>query len=304
MELLHAIEGIRSPFLDNLFGVITMLGEQTMLIVVFCFIYWCINKRMAYVMGVVFFLSSLAVQGMKICFRIERPWVVDPTFRPVPSALEHATGSAFPSGPTQNAAALLGTLGALLRPVYLKVILFTLPVLVAFSRMYLGVHTLPDVVASLIITFLLILLAAKLITEEPVCRKRELLISSFILLCSAAVLIIVTVLNFREVTEAAQLSDGVKAAGAAIGFGIGMYIERIYIRFSVKSKNVGIHLLKFVLGVAGTLALQEGLKLIGSGFIIDAVRYFLMISWVTVFFPLIIKRFFSVPESATATGNN
>jgi len=47
MELLRLIEGIRSPFLDTLFGVITRLGEQTILIVVFCVIFWCVNKRMA-----------------------------------------------------------------------------------------------------------------------------------------------------------------------------------------------------------------------------------------------------------------
>jgi len=173
MELLRLIEGIRSPFLDTVFGLITRLGEQTILIVVFCVIFWCINKRMAYVMGVAFFLSSLVVQGMKICFRIDRPWVADPTFEPVQSAVRQATGYAFPSGHTQNAAALLGALAAQLKPVPVKAVLVSLAVLVAFSRMYLGVHFLSDVVVSLVITFLLVWFAVKFVShDDSVSKKR------------------------------------------------------------------------------------------------------------------------------------
>jgi len=41
--------------------------------------------------------------------------------------------------------------------------------------------------------------------------------------------------------------------------------------------------------------IQEGLKMvIGTGLVVDMFRYFLMLLWVTVLFPLIIKRFFAV----------
>jgi len=295
MELLRLIEGIRSPFLDTVFGLITRLGEQTILIVVFCVIFWCINKRMAYVMGVAFFLSSLVVQGMKICFRIDRPWVADPTFEPVRSAVRQATGYAFPSGHTQNAAALLGALAAQLKLVSIKAILVSLAVLVAFSRMYLGVHFLSDVVVSLVITFLLVWFAVKFVAhDDSVNKKRELLLSLLIVLCAVVVIVIALVLYFGGTVEPRQLSDSTRAAGAAIGFAIGMYVERVYIRFSVKAKNIFWQVGKFVLGVAGTLAIQEGVRLLGTGLAMDAVRYFLMVTWITLFFPLIIKRFFAV----------
>jgi len=294
MELLRLIEGIRSPFLDTVFGLITRLGEQTILIVVFCVIFWCINKRMGYVMGVAFFLSSLVVQGMKICFRVDRPWVADPTFEPVHSAVRQATGYAFPSGHTQNAAALLGSLAAQLRSVPVKVVLVVLAVLVAFSRMYLGVHFLSDVIVSLLITFLLVWFAVKFVaTDELVNKKRELYLALLIVLCAIVVIVIAMVLYFSGTVEPRQLSDSTRAAGAAIGFAIGMYVERIYIRFSVKTKNIFLQIGKFVLGVAGTIAIQEGVRLIGTGLAMDAVRYFLMVTWITLFFPLIIKRFFS-----------
>jgi len=296
MDLLRTIEGMRTPFWDTFFGLITRLGEEMILIVFFCVLYWCINKKMAYVMGAVFFMSSLVVQGMKLIFRVPRPWVYDPTFTTVEGSVGAATGYAFPSGHTQNAAAWLGSLGAQIKPLYIKIICFTLAILVAFSRMYLGVHYLSDVVASLVITFAILFIAMKVIASESVCKTRELLISGFIALCAIATIIFAVILYHNGTTEASQLRDSTRGAGAAIGFAIGMFVERVYIRFSVKSKSILWHIIKVVLGIGGTLAIQEGVRFIGTGLVIDAVRYFLMVTWITLAYPLIIKRFFAITE--------
>ena len=111
MAILRFLEGVRSPFLDTIFGLLTRLGEETIAIVAICAIYWCINKRVAYRIGIAYFLSGLTVQGMKICFRIDRPWIIDPAMKPAPSAISQATGYSFPSGHTQSAATLFGSLG-------------------------------------------------------------------------------------------------------------------------------------------------------------------------------------------------
>jgi len=295
MELLRSIESIRTPFLDTLIGLITRLGEETIGIVLLCLVFWCISKKIAYVIGVAFFLSGLTVQGMKICFRIERPWVIDPTFEPVPGAELYATGYSFPSGHTQSAAAFYGALGSQVKPMAFKVILFAIPVLVAFSRMYLGVHSLQDVLVSLVITFLLIWVTCKLITSEVESKKKELAISLFIILYAVAVIMVAAVMYSNGTIEDRYIADCLKAAGAGIGFAVGMFVERVYIKFSVKSKNIGMHIIKVVIGIAGVLTFQEGLKyIIGTGFIVDMFRYFLMISWVTMLYPLLIKRFFAV----------
>jgi len=235
---------------------------------------------------------------MKICFRIERPWVIDPTFEPVPGAIEYATGYSFPSGHTQNATALYGSLGACVKQKPLKAVLFFIPVLVAFSRMYLGVHTIQDVVVSLVITFLLIWISIKVFSSDIIDTKRELVISSFIILYSIVVIITAVTLYSNGTIEVRYIADCLKAAGAGIGFAVGMFIERVYIDFSVKTKSVVLQAVKVVIGIVGVLVFQEGLKLIiGTGLVVDMIRYFLMISWVTILFPLIIKRFFAVNES-------
>jgi len=297
MELLKILEGVRSPLLDSVIGLVTRLGEETVGIVVLCLIFWCISKRVAYGIGVAFFLSSLSVQGAKILFRIDRPWIADPTLSPVPSALAHATGYSFPSGHTQSATALFGALGAQVKPWPIKAVLFALPVLVAFSRMYLGVHTLLDVSVSLVISALFILLAVKLLVSEKADKKRDFTVSLIIALYAVVMAIIAMALYSNGTIAHNYVADCFKAAGASIGFATGMFVERTYINFSVKSKNIIFQALKFVIGLAGVIAIQEGLKpIIGSTLIADMSRYFLMLTWITVLYPLIIKRFFAVKE--------
>jgi len=295
MEFLRMLESVRSPFLDVVFGLITRLGEETVAITVLCAIFWCINKRIAYGIGIAYFISGLAVQCMKIIFRIDRPWIADPTLRPVPSALEHATGYSFPSGHTQSAAALLGALGAQIKQIPVKAALFLFVILVAFSRMYLGVHTPLDVTVSLLLTLLLVFFAVKYFTGDTVDRKKEFILALIMILYTLTVIIIAVVLFSRGKIEEKYLSDCLKAAGAAVGFSAGMFIERVYINFSVNAKNIIWQLIKFILGIAGVLAIKEGLKLlIGTGLVVDSIRYFLMLIWMTVFYPLIIKRFLTV----------
>ena len=51
MEFLWFLSQFRTSVLDNLFQLITFLGEETLLVVFICITYWCINKRMGYEMG-------------------------------------------------------------------------------------------------------------------------------------------------------------------------------------------------------------------------------------------------------------
>ena len=295
MEVLRFLESIRTPFLDTVIGLITRLGEETVGVVVLCAIFWCISKRVAYRIGIAFFLSGLTVQCMKICFRIERPWVADPGLRPVPSAIKNATGYSFPSGHAQSATALFGSLGVQIRKNQIKTLCFAAALLVAFSRVYLGVHTPLDVVASMLISLLIVLLTAKFFAFDTVNIKRELIISLIMILLAAVVIVIALALYSNAAIEQHYVADCLKAAGAGIGFAVGMFVERVYIDFQEKTRNILWQIVKFILGFAGVLAIKEGLILvIGTGLAADTIRYFIMLVWITALFPLIIKRFFAV----------
>ena len=297
MELLKLLEGIRSPFLDTVIGLITRLGEETVGIVILCLIFWCISKRAAYGIGAAFFFSGLTTQGLKICFRVDRPWIADPTLKPVESALENATGYSFPSGHTQSATALFGSLGVIIKNKPIKALCFFIVILVAFSRMYLGVHTPIDVVASLVISFLLVMLINTALDFGTISWKGDFIFSLIMMLYAAAVIVIAAVLYSNGTIGGEYVLDCFKAAGAGIGFALGMFVERVFIDFSVKTKNLLMQVIKYIIGFAGVLAIKEGLKLVaGTGLAINMFRYFLILIWIIVLFPLIIKRFFAVKD--------
>ena len=81
--------------------------------------------------------------------------------------------------------------------------------------------------------------------------------------------------------------------GAALGFGVGFYIERSFINFDVKCDKWYFQIVKLVVGLAGLLLFKTGLKyVIGTTIVAHTVRYFVIVLWVIALYPLIIKSFF------------
>ena len=148
MELLYALESIRTPFLDKLMGLITNLGGEAVFIVAAIVVFWCLSKSCGYYMMTVGFAGTIINQFLKLWFRIPRPWVKDPNFTIVESARAEATGYSFPSGHTQNAFAVFGSPARFFKNTALRIIFIFLIALTAFSRMYVGVHTPLDVGVS------------------------------------------------------------------------------------------------------------------------------------------------------------
>ena len=73
MNLLWFLEGIRTPAGNDFFQFVTCFGQETFLLSVLCFFYWCYDKKFARRIGLTYFSSGLVVQNLKIIFRIPRP---------------------------------------------------------------------------------------------------------------------------------------------------------------------------------------------------------------------------------------
>ena len=110
MELLKVLEGIRTPFLNEIMSIITVLGDETFFMVVGMIMLWCVSKKWGYRLMLIGMTGTAFNQLLKYIFLIPRPWVLDPTFTIVESAREGATGSSFPSGHTHSAVSVFGTL--------------------------------------------------------------------------------------------------------------------------------------------------------------------------------------------------
>ena len=167
MEFLYLLEKIRNPVFDFIFSTITHLGEETIFLALAIIFFWCIDKYRGYYILLTGLIGTVVNQALKLICRVPRPWVKDPGFTVVDSAVKEATGYSFPSGHTQNIAGTFGAIGATSKRRWFSVVCVVIIVLVAFSRMYLGVHTPADVCVSLLIA------AAMLFILYPVFSSEE-----------------------------------------------------------------------------------------------------------------------------------
>lgn len=291
IDFLKALASIRSPFLDTLIQLVTRLGEELIIFGVICIFYWCVSKGVAYRLGFTFFASGIAVQGLKITCCIPRPWVIDPSFSPVESAIEAATGYSFPSGHTQSATALYGTAAFTFRRKWLKALFVIMALAVGFSRMYLGVHTYFDVCAALLITFAISFLIC-FFYEKLTAEKND----AAVALCLAAISVLLALYAFIMMKighcDPSQIDGCFKTGGAGLGFALGYYLERRFVKFDPREGSLPFHIVKMIIGVAGALFFKSVVKmLLPQAFIFDFIRYFLTILWVVVLYPFIFSKF-------------
>lgn len=118
--------------------------------------------------GSIFLVAKLLETGLKLAFERSRPTIVP--------HLQYADGYSFPSGHTMTAVLTYGLLATVLvrqlrgRKRYLPPVLAVLIVaMVGFSRIYLGVHYLTDVLAGTLVAgaCLILAIAALFLLDRP-----------------------------------------------------------------------------------------------------------------------------------------
>ena len=292
MSFLWMLSKIRTPLGEQIFQLITYLGQEMLPVVVICALYWCYNKKLATTIGFTYVTSGICIQGLKITFRIPRPWVLDSSFQPVESAVGAATGYSFPSGHTQSAVSLFAPLAFAAKRWYLKLLYIILFLSVGFSRMYLGVHTPKDVCTALILTLIIstIVWKGQHILENP---KYTLPICIVIGALSVFFAFYAFYLYQSGIIERKYIEDCFKMAGATIGFVIGWYLERTKLCFSIECSGGKKQLCyRFVVGIVCTLILYLVPKLVFDSILIwKFLRYACVIFWIVYGYPYVFTTY-------------
>ena len=271
LNIIRAIQSIANPFLDGLFQFITMFGEEAILIPLIAVIYWAFNKKMGEYIAYASLTSVLVNGAIKDIFKAKRP-IGEPGIRSL--KIETATGYSFPSGHTQGTASFWGAIAIYLKKNYMYGISGLIIVLVAISRLYLGVHYPKDVLFGAIFGILTSFITYKLFNK--VNNKIALYFITFIIFIPALLY--------------AHSADFIKGMGTFLGFALGIYVEKKYVNFSVEGKSIN-KILRVVIGLAILILLKVGLKAVfPNKLVFHFLRYFIIVFFGIGLYPAIFKK--------------
>lgn len=183
------LQNLRHPALDRMMVLVTMLGDQAMIVALLAIVVICllIQRRwwLSIHLACVYLSTTATVTLIKVLTDRTRPEY----------AMVDLASFSFPSGHTSSAALLAGIFALLInqgKSVIFKRITFlaagSIAVLVAVSRVYLSAHWASDVLAGLALAFMLLTAVAwQLRLHGPVeWRYRNTLLCSSIVILSVA----------------------------------------------------------------------------------------------------------------------
>lgn len=242
LEILRSIQSISNPFFDMLFQFFTMFGEEVILISIITSIYWAYDKEFGEYIAYASLTSLVLNSIIKDIFKLKRP-IGEEGIRSL--RVETATGYSFPSGHSQGAASFYGSIALYFKNRIIYVVAGIIIFLVGLSRLYLGVHYPKDVICGIALGIVITVITYKLFNRIQ--NRMWLYAGTFVLFIPA--------LFFATST------DFIKAMGTYLGFVLGIYVEKKYIKFKVEGKLVN-KILRVVIGILILVIIKTTLKVI------------------------------------------
>ncbi len=315
LALLLWLRAHATPWLDAAMGAITYLGSEYFYLAALCILYWCVDASGTLRLFILFLASNYLNAAVKEITALPRPFQVYPELGA--RFTETANDYAFPSGHAQSATVFWGYLAMVVRRRWLYVLAPIVVLLIAFSRLYLGLHWLRDVLGGLL--FGLVLLGCTYVLLRALAGTRaDARFPASLVFC---LLPLVFYLLFPS-------HEGAQTMGAAFGALLGYFLERRYVRFRVGGP-AWQQALKLLIGLVGAFLLLLGLRALfapltpavsavrvrpgmapplARGFLYGRgaelftfLRYALVGAWATLGAPALFRLFFGEEDSPRAS---
>ena len=281
LEFLKWLEDLRTNFFNEVFEGITLLGEETLIILLVVSLWFAVDKKLAQQL---FFVTatSLSVNGIiKNFAKVPRPFTKGVSC----VRLDTATGYAFPSGHTQGFATWSSFFSVKLKKTWLTILVAVLVGLVAFSRLYLGAHYPSDVIVGIALGVGIAILGNYLFEKVKDLKKIYL----------GTLLVLTPFIVYFLFVADPLFADLFKTFGMVGGMVAVSFLDE---KTEPLSYDVvwWKKLIRIVLGVVLAVALKEVIKLVNVfdviqiSLLIDAVRYFIVVLTVGYLCPLLFKK--------------
>lgn len=288
--LMQWLQAHMNSFAIGLASLVTLFGEELVMVVVLGFVYWCYDKKMGVYLGINFCMAGIWNPMLKNIFVRRRPYFDHggiECLKPVESGADlydiNAQGFSFPSGHSSNAATVYGSIARFSKKRLIAFLAVAVTLLVGISRFCLGVHYPTDVLCGWLLGLFAIFFTPWLQSKFP---KKWMFYAVMVLLALPGCLY-------------CRTSDYYTALGMSIGFFAGNLFEERYVNFK-NTKNIGKILLRLALGGVVYFGLNILLKLpfdpafLASGtflsYAVRVVRYAVILFVIVAVYPMAFDR--------------
>ena len=265
------MQSLLGSFGTTICSVVTMFGEELVMVVILGYIYWCLDKEYGKFIGVNVIIGLVLNPLLKNIAMRRRPYFDHPEIKclkPVDSSADiydiAAQGYSFPSGHSLNSTIVYGSL-----PMWqpeggrskgwqkaLIAIAFVMPLLVGISRVALGVHYATDVLVGwaggAVVVFGMSYLQRKI-------KKTWIL---------HLVIFLISLVGFFY----CKTTDYYSGVGMMGGFFLAYHFEEKYVKFK-STRNIWISILRVAVGGALYFGLNTVLKMPFSKEFLDSATF-------------------------------
>lgn len=270
VELIRAIQTIESPALTAVMKALTFTGSEYFYLLALPVVFWAVDEKLGARLGVVFMMSTFVNAWLKVVFAQPRPFNLDPSV-----GLAHETSYGLPSGHAQGVSSFWGLLAPAIARPWGMILAIGLPLLIGFTRLYLGVHFPTDVLLGLALGWGFAFAGTVLSDRVVALFMRWRRIWRIVLVATVSI-----VMN-------ALLPEDTSASGVFLGTAVGAIFMFEKVRFEARSGTIARKAVRLLLGLAGLAVLYVGVKMIAPGegeanyALFRFVRYGLLGAWVS-----------------------
>lgn len=301
---LQAFRESSGAMLNSFLMSCTDMGNLPIILFLIGALYWCYDKKLGEYLLVSLSFARIVTSFTKLTVCEYRPWISNPKIHPYEEALEGATGYSFPSGHATSSTVLF--IGTCLRGKVtkgLKIFLVICLFLICFSRCYLGVHSLEDIIVGIVLSFIVLFIVGKVFDKYEDNPKFDLIILAAGIILSVLFLVYAMFKSYpmnydsagKLIVDPAKMSfEAFKDFGFSVGTLLSWVIERRFVKFSCEGP-IDCRILRVAGAYLGYLVLMHVMyPLIKGCFapqVANFINFFMFPFYVVLLVPVIIKFF-------------